>query len=147
MADIGVILAPAQAFPADEDASSPHEDEPPPGNRIMLALAQAFDRASDGAVVVGGASSVGHNGLVAQARAEEAEYSTVDVAGRATGDVAAALAVAAAAEARSGHYGIGEGAEGFLPDPPPEDRGESSTSQDRKSPPRRGDGDSRSSAD
>ncbi|MFC4565332.1 copper transporter [Nocardiopsis mangrovi] len=134
-ADIGIVLAPAKAFATGEEAAAPQKDALPPGNDAMLALAGALAGAADGAVLVGGATSIGPGGLVAQARAEEPAFSTVDTGGRAAGDVAAALAIAAAVEGRSGHYGIGEGVDGFLPGPRPGEGGADDDSQDRKSPP------------
>ncbi|GAA1987250.1 copper transporter [Nocardiopsis rhodophaea] len=117
--DIAVVLAPAQPFPT-ESRSSPKEHDTPTANAAMLALARAADDAAHGAVLVGGPTSIEPGGLVAQARAQEARYSTVDTAGSTSGNVVAALAVAAAEANRSGAYGIGEGVDGFLPDPLPE---------------------------
>ncbi|MFC3994519.1 copper transporter [Nocardiopsis sediminis] len=132
-ADIGIVLAPAKAFATAEEGAAPQQDALPPGNDAMLALAGALAGGAEGAVLVGGHTSIGPGGLIAQARAEEPSFSTVDTAGRAAGNVATALAIAAAAEGRSGHYGIGEGVDGFLPDPGARDADQDS--QDRKSPP------------
>ncbi|MBB6171112.1 hypothetical protein HNR23_001172 [Nocardiopsis mwathae] len=118
-ADIAVVLAPARPFTA-ENAPSPKDAENPPGNDVMLALTRALDDASDGAVLVGGTGSTDPGGLVAQARAEEAAFSTVDSAGSTSGNVVAVLVIADARATRSGAYGIGDGVDGFLPDPLPE---------------------------
>ncbi|WP_046468483.1 copper transporter [Allosalinactinospora lopnorensis] len=123
-ADIGLVLGPAYSFAVEEERSPETEEETPPGNGVMLALVRALYDASDGAVLAGPTSSIGVGGLVAQARHEEARYSTVDAAGRTTGNVATVLVLAAATEGRSGSFGIGQAAEGFLPDPLPEAKSE-----------------------
>ncbi|ASU84597.1 hypothetical protein CDO52_18915 [Nocardiopsis gilva YIM 90087] len=121
--DIAVVLAPAQPF-RTESRATPKENDTPPANGVMLALARALDDAADGAadgaVLVGGPTSIGPGGLVAQARAQEARFSTVDTAGSTSGNVVTTLAIAAAEDKRSGAYGIGDGVDGFLPDPLPE---------------------------
>ena len=141
-ADIAVVLAPAAPFPGAEEGG-----EQPPGNGVMIALLRAFNDGGteNGAVLVGAADAAGPGGLIAQARTEKARYTTADAAGRPTGDVAAVLALAAAAEGDTGHFGTGEGAESFVPDPLPESRDTedaedteedaSATGSERRSPP------------
>ncbi|MDA0567798.1 copper transporter [Streptomonospora sp. S1-112] len=143
-ADIAVVLAPAEPFAADTataaSSTSPSGTDAPTGNDIMLAVADGLHDTAKAAVLVGGTTSVGSGGLVGRARAEQVPYTTVDSAGRASGDVAAALAVAAAAQGRTGAYGTAEGTDAFLPDPLPAPREEQTEedddpAQDRKAAP------------
>jgi len=87
----------------------------------MLDAADGLHAAAQSAVLVGAPAAAERGGLVEQARRAGASYSTVDAAGSTVGDVAAALAVAAAVDGRTGSYGTAEGTDGFLPDPPPAD--------------------------
>ncbi|MBX9390667.1 copper transporter [Streptomonospora nanhaiensis] len=147
-ARIAVVLAPSEPFAADTataaSSTAPGGTDAPTGNDIMLAVAGGLHEAAEAAVLVGGTTSVGPGGLVGRARAEQVPYSTVDSAGRASGDVAAALVVAAAAQGRTGAYGTAEGTDGFLPDPLPAPRAEEEAeptdeadpAQDRKAAPR-----------
>ncbi|WP_017593652.1 copper transporter [Nocardiopsis potens] len=142
-ADIAVVLAPAAPFPGGGE----HADDHPPGNGVMTALLRAFNGGGteNGAILVGAARAADPGGVIAHARAEKARYTTVDAAGRPAGDVAAVLALAAAADGDTGHFGIGEGAESFVPDPLPASRaseeagedgeGASGAESERRSPP------------
>ncbi|GAA1771537.1 MULTISPECIES: copper transporter [Streptomonospora] len=122
-ADLAVVLAPDGPLAAGSGAASASASAGPgdgsAADRAMLDTAAALHRSGEAAVLVGGPDSAGPGGLVRRARAEQAPYTTVDAAGRSAGDVAAALAVAAAAEGRTGAYGVAEGAEAFLPAPLP----------------------------
>ncbi|MFW5419350.1 copper transporter [Nocardiopsis sp. CNT-189] len=142
-ADIAVVLAPAAPFPGGGEDGG----DQPPGNAIMTALLRAFNDGGTekGAILVGGAAAAAPGGVIAQARTEEARYTTADAAGRPAGDVAAVLALAAAADGDTGHFGTGEGAESFVPDPLPASRaseedgedgeGASGAGSERRSPP------------
>ncbi|KIH99425.1 hypothetical protein LP52_07155 [Streptomonospora alba] len=121
-ADAVVVLAPAEPLAADAEAYAAVQrsgGEEPTGSRIMLDTANALEGVSEAAVLVGGPSAARPGGLVHQARAEGAAYSTVDAAGSDAGDVAAALVVAAAAEGGEGAYGVAEGTDAFMPAPLP----------------------------
>ncbi|RCV54221.1 copper transporter [Marinitenerispora sediminis] len=121
-ADLVLVLAPAEPFAAaaGEQAQGMEDDTAAPGNAAVLALTRAFDAAAGGAVLAGGTSSIEAGGLLAQARAEEAGFTTVDTAGSTSGDVVTVLALAITLQGRSGHYGIGEGVDNYLPDPLPQ---------------------------
>ncbi|GAA3757066.1 hypothetical protein HDA32_001718 [Spinactinospora alkalitolerans] len=119
-ADIGLVLAPAEPFTTATASEPEQDDATPPGNTAFLALANALDAEAGGAVLVGTTTSIEPGGLLAQAREEQAGFTTVDTAGTTTGDVVTTLALAITTEGRSGHYGIGEDADGFLPDPLPQ---------------------------
>ncbi|WP_084468685.1 copper transporter [Nocardiopsis trehalosi] len=137
--DIGVVLAPGTVFATTGGSPEPQDGTDSPGNDAMLALTRALHDAVGGAVLVGDTGALGAGGILAEARAAEEPFSTVDSAGRTAGDVATVLAVAAATESRAGDYGIGEGVDGFLPDPLPGVRESGADPQDRRSPPH-GDG-------
>lgn len=118
-ADVALVLAPAIPFGFADGQDRGDGTATPPGNAAVLALARAFEQAGSGTVVAGGPDSDEPTGIVRQARVEEARFSTVDVVGTTAGSVVTALALAAAEEGRDGHYGIGAGVDGFLPDPLP----------------------------
>ncbi|KUP95266.1 copper transporter [Thermobifida cellulosilytica] len=113
-ADAVLLLAPAEPFalPGGQEDSG---TAAPPANAAVLALARAFDRAGAATVLAGTPTADGPGGLVRQARAEDVPFSTVDTVGTTAGDVVTVLALALAREGRDGHYGIGPGADGFLP--------------------------------
>lgn len=84
----------------------------------MLALADAFDERSRGAVVAGPALSAREGGLVQALRAQAgvaADVSSVDNADRGIGRVAVVLALAEQVQERAGQYGAGPGASAPLP--------------------------------
>ncbi|MUL43863.1 copper transporter [Streptomonospora sp. PA3] len=112
-ADAAVVLAPGRPAAA---RSAP---ERPGADGIMLDTVDGLHEVLGAAVLVGRPSAAAPGGLLQQARADGAAYSTVDAAGGDAGDVAAALALAAATEGRRGDYGVAEGADGFLPRPLP----------------------------
>lgn len=107
-----IVVAPTG--PAEEEAES--------ANTALLALTGAMNRQAGATVLAGGIEAAHEGGVIARALAEDASYSTVDVAGRPAGDVVVALALAEALEGGRGSYGVGEGASGFLPEPLPEAR-------------------------
>ena len=88
----------------------------------LIALATAMNRKVGAMVLAGGSEAAHEGGIIARSLAEDASYSTVDVAGRPAGDVVAVLALAEAVDGGRGAYGVGEGASGFLPEPLPEAR-------------------------
>ncbi|MFC7330565.1 copper transporter [Marinactinospora rubrisoli] len=134
-ADIVLVLAPAEPFAAaaDGQAQGQEDDTAATGNAAVLALTRAFDAEAGGAVLAGGTSAVDAGGLLAQARAEEVGFTTVDTAGSTSGDVVTVLALAITLQGRSGHYGIGEGVDNYLPDPLPQPRPNDSQESGRDS--------------
>ncbi|TDQ47548.1 copper transporter [Actinorugispora endophytica] len=116
-ADAALVLAPAEPFASAD--SQEGEAVTPPGNAVVLALARAFEQAGSGTVLAGSPAADGRTGVVRQARAEEARFSTVDTVDTQAGAVVAVLVLAMTEEGRDGHYGIGAGVDGFLPDPLP----------------------------
>ncbi|MFD0804392.1 copper transporter, partial [Streptomonospora algeriensis] len=83
-ADAVVVLAPAEPFAADAEAYTASQGsgaEESTGSRSMLDTAGALHGVAETAVLVGGPSAARPGGLVHQARAEGAAYSTVDAAG------------------------------------------------------------------
>ncbi|MEY9211006.1 copper transporter [Thermobifida halotolerans] len=112
-ADTALLLAPAEPFALSDGRED--SDATPPANAMVLALARALERAGGGTVLAGAPNADGPTGVIRQARAEEARFTTVDTAGTPAGDVVTVLALALADEGRNGHYGIGAGVEGFLP--------------------------------
>ncbi|MGW9555909.1 copper transporter [Nocardiopsis sp. NPDC055551] len=107
-----IVVAPTG--PAEEEAES--------ATTALLALTGAMNRQVGATVLAGGTEAAHEGGVIARALAEDASYSTVDVAGRPAGDVVVALALAEALDGGRGAYGVGEGASGFLPEPLPEAR-------------------------
>lgn len=105
------LLVVAPAGPAEEGAE--------PATTALLALAGAMHRQAGATVLAGDTEAAHEGGVIARALAENASYSTVDVAGRPAGDVVVALALAEALEGGRGAYGVGEGTSGFLPEPLP----------------------------
>lgn len=110
-ADIALLVGPAEPLPTAD------------GNASVLAVARAMSTLSGGAVLAGDTGSAAPGGLVAQARAGETGFSTVDTLGTVAGDVVSVLALAEGLERRSGHYGVADGATRPLPDPVPGPRG------------------------
>ncbi|MFE1103201.1 copper transporter [Nocardiopsis alba] len=108
-ADALLVVAPAGAPEGESEAA----------NTLLTGFTTALSETVGPTVLAGGTEAAGEGGLIARALAEEAPYSTVDVAGRPTGDVVTVLALAGALEGTRGAYGIGEGVSGFLPEPLP----------------------------
>lgn len=89
------------------------------GSQAWRDLAVALDRGSDGAVVLGPASSAGQGGLIYSIRSDErasAAVSTVDTGGTAMGPVTTVLALSEQLRGSSGAYGFADGAQAPLPE-------------------------------
>ncbi|GAA3986545.1 copper transporter [Thermobifida alba] len=113
-ADAALLLAPAEPFALVADQEG-NDTATPPANATVLALARALKRAGAATVLAGAPDADGPTGIIRQARAEKARFTTVDTAGTTAGDIVTVLALALAAEGRDGHYGVGAGVDGFLP--------------------------------
>ncbi|QRN80123.1 MAG: copper transporter, partial [Nocardiopsis sp. BM-2018] len=109
-ADTVIVLAPATAAPEDDGERA---------NTALTSFTAALHEQVGPTVLVGGTETGRPGGLIAQARALDPAYATVDVAGRPTGDLVAVLALAEALSGSGSAYGIGEGVTGFLPTPLP----------------------------
>lgn len=109
-ADAVIVVAPATTAPEDDGERA---------NSALTSLTAGLHQQVGPTVLAGGAGSGRQGGLVAEARAQEAPYATVDVVGRPTGDLVAVLALADSLSGSGAAYGIGEGVVGFLPDPLP----------------------------
>ncbi|WP_017582661.1 copper transporter [Nocardiopsis valliformis] len=109
-ADTVIVLAPATAAPEDDGERA---------NTALTSFTAALHEQVGPTVLAGGTETGRSGGLIAQARALEPAYATVDVAGRPTGDLVAVLALAEALSGSGSAYGIGEGVTGFLPTPLP----------------------------
>ncbi|GAB3729672.1 copper transporter [Nocardiopsis nanhaiensis] len=108
-ADALIVVAPSHTPTGDQETA----------HGILSDLTAALHSQIGPTVLAGDTASAGDGGLLAQVRAEEPPFTTVDVVGRPTGDVAAVLALADALEGPGAAYGLGEGVSGFLPDPLP----------------------------
>ncbi|MDA2808111.1 copper transporter [Nocardiopsis suaedae] len=117
-ADAVLVVAPATPFPTGASPSPEGEEAEPHGNDAVLPLVAAVGGDAP-ALLAGDASAAGPGGLIARVRRDGTPVATADAVGRPSGDVAAVLALAEALEDDPGHYGTGEEADGFLPDPPP----------------------------
>lgn len=109
-ADTVLVLAPATAAPEEDGERT---------NTALTSFTAALHEQVGPTVLAGGTEAGRPGGVIAQARALEAGYATVDVAGRPTGDVVTVLALADSLSGSGAAYGIGEGVAGFLPDPLP----------------------------
>ncbi|NKZ01149.1 copper transporter [Nocardiopsis alborubida] len=121
--DAVVVLAPS-------GGSSPEGQDPQTANAVLNTITTALHQEVGATVVAGDGPSARGEGMLAQARAAEAAFATVDVASRPMGEVITVLALAENLEEAGGAYGIGEGVGGFLPDPLPEPRETSEESSD-----------------
>ncbi|MFF8768113.1 copper transporter [Nocardiopsis dassonvillei] len=121
--DAVVVLAPS-------GGSSPEGQDPQTANAVLNTITTALHREVGATVVAGDGPSARGEGMLAQARAAEAAFATVDVASRPMGEVITILALAQNLKEAGGAYGIGEGVAGFLPDPLPEPREASEDSAD-----------------
>lgn len=90
-------------------------------NKALISLAAALDGAGRGTVVGGPPTSAQEGGLIAALRDSDAEesVSTVDVVDTASGQVVTILALQNELGGKSGQYGTGAGAGGYLPSPAP----------------------------
>ncbi|MBE2999755.1 copper transporter [Nocardiopsis sp. HNM0947] len=119
-ADALVVVA-----PGEETAEQGAEGETT--GAALDTLTEALHAEVGPTVLAADPSSADHGHMLAQVREGQVPYSTVDVAGRAVGDVVTVLALSAEVQGDGGSFGIGEGTQGFLPDPLPaalEDGGE-----------------------
>lgn len=114
-ADAVVVIVPAV------DAPVPNGDREGADTLLATVTAALHDEIGP-TVLAGDVASAEGSGLVARVRADGADYATVDVVGRPTGDIATVLALADALDGSGGAYGVGENTEGFLPSPLPEPR-------------------------
>ncbi|GAB3465964.1 copper transporter [Streptomonospora sediminis] len=108
-ADTAIVLVPGRPAAAGAGAG------PPAGHGAVLDAAGGLHSVFGSAVLAGSPAAAGPGGLITRARSEQVAYTTVDAAGRAAGDVATVLAVAAAVDGRTGAFGIADGTEGFAP--------------------------------
>lgn len=107
-ADAMLVVAPAGAAETDEDAVT-----------VLRELIESLSRQVGPTVLAGDVEAGREGGLLARVLADEVPVSTVDVAGRAAGDVATVLVLAEALDGARGAYGVGEGTSGFVPRPLP----------------------------
>ncbi|MFA1551209.1 copper transporter [Actinomadura chokoriensis] len=111
-ATLAVMVAPAAPYAYDGGG----ED-----NEALISLAAALDGAGRGTVVGGPPTSAQEGGLIAALRDSDAadSVSTVDVVDTASGQVVTILALQKEIGGKSGQYGTGAGASGYLPSPAP----------------------------
>ena len=110
-ADLVVVLAGPPPEPLDAEVES--------RNEALLAVVQALDAQSRGAVVAGPAEALGDGGMLRAVRGNgslDARVSTVDNADRVVGRLAVVLALQEQAAGRAGRYGGGPGVTAPLPD-------------------------------
>lgn len=90
-------------------------------NEALISLAAALDAAGRGTVVGGPPTSAQEGGLIAALRDSEAgeRVSTVDVVDTPSGQVVTILALQNEMGGKTGQYGTGAGASGYLPSPAP----------------------------
>ncbi|WP_306371268.1 copper transporter [Nocardiopsis sp. CC223A] len=119
--DAVVVVAPSSAEQAGREG---REAE----NTVLAAFTSALHDRVEGLVLAGDVPSSRGPGMLARARASEAGFATVDMAGRPMGDIVAVLALAEDIGGAGGAYGVGEGVRGFMPDPMPEPRASASPS-------------------
>ncbi|MFE3461595.1 copper transporter [Nocardiopsis aegyptia] len=106
------------------------EGDPERTNTVVATVAATLREEVGPTVLAGDTRSGQGEGLIAQVRAHEPSYATVDVAGRPMGDIVTVLALADSLEGDGAAYGVGEGVEGFLPSPLPGARSEDSEGSD-----------------
>ncbi|MFI0368765.1 copper transporter [Actinomadura sp. 1N219] len=111
-ATLAVMVGPATPYAYDGGG----ED-----NKALISLAAALDAAGRGTVVGGPPTSAQEGGLIAALRDSDAEdaVSAVDVVDTASGQVVTILALQNEMSGKSGQYGTGAGASGYLPSPAP----------------------------
>jgi hypothetical protein len=101
-----VVLAPPVELPANQPSVTPSVVDPTPG---WAALAAALDARSQGAVVVGPASSATNGGVLATIRGQQPVakvVSTIDTGGTPMGDVTTVLALREQSLGGVGSYGF-----------------------------------------
>ncbi|MQA88253.1 MAG: copper transporter [Streptosporangiales bacterium] len=112
-ATLAVMIAPSTPFTGNGAVDD---------NAALVAMAQALDAQGTGATLIGPAPSAAEGGLVKALRESgeaSEEVSTVDAADTAAGRVVAVLALQRELSGRTGHFGTGQGVEGFHPTPYP----------------------------
>ncbi|GAA4227417.1 copper transporter [Actinomadura meridiana] len=112
-ATLAVVLAPASAYAYDGGGDD---------NKALISLAAALDGAGRGTVVGGPPTSAQEGGFIAALRDSDTKdsVSAVDVVDTASGQIVTILALQNEMSGKSGQYGTGAGASGFLPSPAPE---------------------------
>ncbi|TDD92517.1 copper transporter [Actinomadura darangshiensis] len=111
-ATIAVMVAPAAPYAYDGGGDD---------NKALISLASALDGAGRGTVVGGPPTSAQEGGLIAALRDSDAadSVSTIDTVDTASGQVVTILALQNEIGGKSGQYGTGAGASGYLPSPAP----------------------------
>ncbi|TDD74782.1 copper transporter [Actinomadura rubrisoli] len=111
-ATLAILVAPSSAYAYDGGGDD---------NKALISLATALDAADRGTVVGGPATSAREGGLIAALRGSDAkeEVSAVDTVDTSSGQVATILALQDELGGKSGQYGTGAGASGYLPSPAP----------------------------
>ncbi|MFC4049451.1 copper transporter [Actinomadura syzygii] len=111
-ATLAIMVAPAGPYAYDGGGDD---------NKALISLAAALDGAGRGTVVGGPSTSAREGGLIAALRDADAKdtVSTVDVVDTASGQVVTILALQNELGGKSGQYGTGAGASGYLPSPAP----------------------------
>ncbi|MBT2211659.1 copper transporter [Actinomadura sp. NEAU-AAG7] len=111
-ATVAVMVAPSNVYAYDGGAEA---------NKALISLAAALDAADRGTVVGGPATSAQKGGLIAALRGSDTDdsVSTVDTVDTSSGQVVAILALQNELGGKSGRYGTGDGAGGYLPSPAP----------------------------
>ncbi|MGH3241181.1 MAG: copper transporter [Spirillospora sp.] len=111
-ATLAVVVGPATPYAYDGGGDD---------NKALISLAAALDAAGHGSVVGGPPTSAQEGGLIAALRDSDAKdsVSTVDVVDTASGQVVTILALQNEIGGKSGQYGTGAGASGYLPSPAP----------------------------
>ncbi|MFL1377587.1 copper transporter [Nocardiopsis protaetiae] len=120
--------ADALVFVAPSSAEQAGRDDREAVNTVLSAFTSALHDRVEGLVLAGDVPSSRGHGMLAQARAAEAAFATVDMTGRPMGDIVAVLALAEDIDGDGGAYGVGDGVRGFMPDPLPEPRASASPS-------------------
>ncbi|MGH3333156.1 MAG: copper transporter [Nocardioidaceae bacterium] len=99
-------------------ATASGSEEEQGAGAIVTSLARAMDANTDGVVVAGPIASGREGGVVNAIRSDVVaakEVSSVDVLGRAAGQVVTVMALAEQAEGGAGHYGVVNAANGAMP--------------------------------
>ncbi|WP_067832245.1 copper transporter [Actinomadura kijaniata] len=111
-ATLAVVIAPSVPYATeggDED------------NKALISVATGLDAAGRGAVVGGPATAAQEGGLITALRDSDVEksISSTDAVDTASGQVVTVLALQNELAGKSGQYGTGSGASGYLPTPVP----------------------------
>ncbi|HEU5027298.1 MAG TPA: copper transporter [Spirillospora sp.] len=111
-ATLAVMVAPANPYAYDGGDQD---------NKALISLAAALDGAGRGTVVGGPVTSAQEGGLIAALRDSDTgdSVSAVDMVDTSSGQVVTILALQNELNGKSGQYGTGAGASGYLPSPAP----------------------------